>query len=196
MDGFSFSIQTEIAKRNKDYGVRNTRLKNIFIKKGIVLFMYSGRGCGQNENVSYKLSFPFLEQPFNYYQAFNLYKNIEIRERIKRTLNRLEELMQLQDNWDGYGTLKIEREAYENTKEALVVIAKKTSEPWNLFPNTNGTLLLTAPDRKKASINIGNNEFSFFAMGENKSSVQGMEKFSTENLSTVFGEILTVIGNG
>lgn len=196
MDGFSFSIQTEISKRNKDYGVRNTRLKNIFIKKGIVLFMYSGRGCGQNENVSYKLSFPFLEQPFNYYQAFNLYKNIEIRERIKRTLNRLEELMQLQDNWDGYGALKIEREAYENTKEALVVIAKKTSEPWNLFPNTNGTLLLTAPDRKKASINIGNNEFSFFAMGENKSSVQGMEKFSTENLSTVFGEILTVIGNG
>lgn len=196
MDGFSFSIQTEIAKRNKDYGVRNTRLKNIFIKKGIVLFMYSGRGCGQNENVSYKLSFPFLEQPFNYYQAFNLYKNIEIRERIKRTLNRLEELMQLQDNWDGYGALKIEPEAYENTKEALVVIAKKTSEPWNLFPNTNGTLLLTAPDRKKASINIGNNEFSFFAMGENKSSVQGMEKFSTENLSTVFGEILTVIGNG
>lgn len=59
MDGFSFSIQTEIAKRNKDYGVRNTRLKNIFIKKGIVLFMYSGRGCGQNENVSYKLSFPY-----------------------------------------------------------------------------------------------------------------------------------------
>lgn len=49
MDGFSFSIQTEIAKRNKDYGVRNTRLKNIFIKKGIVLFMYSGRGCGQIE---------------------------------------------------------------------------------------------------------------------------------------------------
>ena len=106
----------------------------------------------------------------------------------------LSQMLSLPENWDENGALSIERRAYENTKCALEIIGEKASEAWNLFPNTNGTLLLTAPGKQLASINIGNENFSFFAMGKDKKVVKGMREFSPENLTNAFDQIQAEIG--
>lgn len=193
MDGFAFSTQTETVARRGENRLRGTRLPKVCIKKGIVLFVNPVSKDCYREAVSYKLSFPVLPQASTYFPPIDLYRKITVQKRIKQTLNRLEELMSLPDNWDENGALPIEREAYENTKCALGVIEEKTSEAWNLFPNTNGTLLLTAPEKQLASISIGNGNFSFFAIGKDKKVIKGMEAFSLENLTNAFDLIQTVI---
>lgn len=193
MDGFAFSTQTETVARRGENRLRDTRLPNVCIKKGMVLFVIPVREDCYREAVSYKLSFPVIPQPSTYFPSVDLYRKIAVQKRIRQALNRLEELMSLPENWDENGALPIEREAYENTKCALRVIGEKTPEAWNLFPNTNGTLLLTAPGKQLASINIGNEKFSFFAIGTNKKMVKGMEAFSLENLTKAFNQIQTVI---
>lgn len=143
---------------------------------------------------SYKLSFHVLSQFSTSSPAIDLYRNVAVQKRIRQALNRLEELKSLPENWDENGALSIERRAYENTKCALEIIGEKASEAWNLFPNTNGTLLLTAPGKQLASINIGNENFSFFAMGKDKKVVKGMREFSPENLTNAFDQIQAEIG--
>ena len=76
-----------------------------------------------------------------------------------------------------------------------VAVQKRIRQALNrLFPNTNGTLLLTAPGKQLASINIGNENFSFFAMGKDKKVIKGMKEFSPENLTNAFDQIQAEIG--
>lgn len=194
MNGFTYSIQTETVSRRRESRSRGICLSKVCIKRGMELSVNPVSKNCYGAADSYKLSFPVLPQVSTSFPAIDLYRNVAVQKRIRQALNRLEELKSLPENWDENGALSIERRAYENTKCALEIIGEKASEAWNLFPNTNGTLLLTAPGKQLASINIGNENFSFFAMGKDKKVVKGMREFSPENLTNAFDQIQAEIG--
>lgn len=194
MNGFAFSTQTRPAVCIKEDITQHSHSQRILIKKGIVLWVGLLMTSCPTEATNYKLSYSMPSQiPAYPLSALNLCKEFTVRKNTEHTLSRLEELMQLPDNWDGNGALPIEQAAYRNTRCAILLIGEKTSDTWKLFPNTNGTLLLTAPGNKSASISIGNEQFSYFAMKKGTPTLKGTETFSAEKLSRVFDQIQAVI---
>lgn len=193
MNGFAFYTQTKPASGSKKDVSMHGHSQNISIKKGVVLYVGLIVASCSAETGTYKFSLISSQNPTYPLSTLNLCSEIEAQKKTNRALNRLEELMQLKDNWDGNGALPIEQAAYQNAKCAIRLIGEKTSDAWNLFPNTNGTLLLTAPGKASASISIGNEEFSFFAMEKGKPIVKGIDTFSVENLTRAFDQIQTVI---
>lgn len=110
-------------------------------------------------------------------------------------LNRLEKLHDtLHEVWDGYGALPVESASYENTKRVIKCMPCGCAEHWNLFPNTNGTIILSANDGKSASINIGNKDFSYFAIGDDGKYVKGKKEFSIDEIKNALKQIKDVLG--
>ena len=98
------------------------------------------------------------------------------------------------ENWDGYGALPVESASYENTKRVIKCMPCGCAEHWNLFPNTNGTIILSANDGKSASINIGNKDFSYFAIGDDGKYVKGKKEFSIDEIKNALKQIKDVLG--
>lgn len=63
-----------------------------------------------------------------------------------------------------------------------------------MFPNTNGTIILSANDGKSASINIGNKDFSYFAIGDDGKYVKGKKEFSIDEIKNALKQIKDVLG--
>ena len=78
----------------------------------------------------------------------------------KKLYSRLEEMRQLEYDWDDEGAIPIKEEII-NTVAALIDAEEGTNlEQWIIFPDTNGTLMLEAKHRD-ATISIGTKEFSY-----------------------------------
>ncbi len=108
----------------------------------------------------------------------------------ERMLKRLESLYaDLQyENWDGYGAVPLERQAYENVKRIIESLSGSELKYWNLFPSPNGTLLLSAKNGDVASLSIGNNDFSYAALND-ESEIMGKESFDAMRVVKVIENI-------
>lgn len=108
----------------------------------------------------------------------------------EQMLKRLESLYaDLQyENWDGYGAVPIERLAYENAKKIIECLSGSELKCWNLFPSPNGTLLLSAKNGDVASLSIGNNDFSYAALKDDRE-IMGKESFDAKRVVKVIENI-------
>jgi hypothetical protein len=61
---------------------------------------------------------------------------------LQPVVDRLNHLLQLQDGWDGQGTLGITLEVADKTLETLVLIATENTRPPSISPSQDGSLQL------------------------------------------------------
>lgn len=78
-------------------------------------------------------------------EAANTSEAVSQRDTTSRWLGvvqRLNHLLQLQDGWDGPGTLRIDRDAVRKTLEFLIRIASERTRPPSVSPGHDGSLQL------------------------------------------------------
>lgn len=110
-------------------------------------------------------------------------------------LKRLEHLKStLKDNWNGEDDLPIEDASYLNAKAAISSIPGRILKHWNLFPDTNGTLLLSPKDDAVAGVSIGNNEFSYAVYVSEDKQLTGKEPFSVDAFKNAIKQIHRLLG--
>lgn len=114
----------------------------------------------------------FKNQPQGIRSAFTrrlLKDHSEIKEAIRsniselqaKALNRLKELEQLPDNWDEEGAAKIDQDIINHAVDIVYGCDDKVLSNWNIFPDTNGTLLFQKADNS-AIASIGKGKYSFY----------------------------------
>lgn len=109
-------------------------------------------------------------------------------------LNRLSTLRyNLCEGWDGRSGLPMEEESYNNTLSAIMSLSGRILAYWNLFPCPNGTFLLTTKDNK-ASINIGNRDFSYVAYCNTENQIKGISPYNNEIFIKVVDYINNILG--
>ena len=82
------------------------------------------------------------------------------------TFERLDHLCQLQDDWDGYGGKKVSNYVLDNLRNVLLVSDDEDWKYWMISPAPNGSLSLQSK-RHTASINVGDQEFSYYFSTDN-----------------------------
>lgn len=89
---------------------------------------------------------------------------LEVTEKnLSKAFRRLDQLAQLKNNWDGYGALPVSAQVMNNIRRILVISDDEDWDSWTISPDVNGTICLYSP-KTKASISIGAEEYSYFAM--------------------------------
>lgn len=112
-----------------------------------------------------------------------------------RLLKRLELLkVSLKENWDKEGGLPLEEKVFENTKTALISISGGMLKYWRIFPNPNGTILLSPKNGAIAGISIGNEDFSYAAYISDSKQISGKEPFSVEAIRVAIKQIHRILG--
>ncbi len=75
---------------------------------------------------------------------------------------KIDEIAGMQDNWDGYGAIRIGQEAQRNAKAALNILHKYAPIP-DVTPNPNGTISLEWESFEGfGHLEIGRTRFSFY----------------------------------
>ncbi len=87
MNGFTYSIQTEIVSRRRESRSRGICLPKVFIKKGMELSVNSVSKDCYGAADSYKLSFHVLSQCSTSFPAIDLYLTVALQKRIRQALN-------------------------------------------------------------------------------------------------------------
>jgi hypothetical protein len=116
---------------------------------------------------------------------------IACKNRMHERLEMLHE--ELRKKLNGVNGAPMEQDAYINTKNIIYAMSGKALSHWNLFPSPNGTFLLSSKEHI-ASINIGNNDFSYVAYLDSENQIKGMARFSpsafmaaVNNINSMFG---------
>lgn len=194
MDNFSFCNNKAVPiKEPFDFGEFNVNDKGTkLIKLGKNLAVIVCLVCANIQDCSAKNVFDY-EDEYKFIECQNARKSTESYYK-DSFQNKLDELACLKRGWDGYDALPIEKRSYKNMKEALTLLNVKQMSHFNLFPNTNGTLILSAKGKYLASINIGNKNFSYFAIGENGQEAKGVSSFTRNAFIKAVKEIGNVLG--
>lgn len=109
----------------------------------------------------------------------DLNRNAEIKERL---MSRLSEFKSnLEYGWNGGADLPMEEMSISNALAAVDATASEELVKWTVFPSPNGTILFSPTDDFVAGISIGNNEFSYAALGNKGQEIKGKEKFSVKS---------------
>ena len=112
-----------------------------------------------------------------------------------KMLRRLDVLKDsLGDNWNGEGDIPIEEKAYNNAKTAILATPGAMLKHWRLFPNPNGTLLLSPKNKSIAGISIGNEDFSYAALASDDKQISGKEPFSEQAFKSALNQIHRILG--
>lgn len=112
-----------------------------------------------------------------------------------KLLQKLETLKDsLHENWNGEEDYPIEEKAYRNTKDAIKATPGVMLKHWRLFPNPNGTLLLSPKNKAIAGISIGNDEFSYAAFVSDDKQISGKEPFSEQAFKSALKQIHRILG--
>lgn len=115
------------------------------------------------------------------------------------SLEKLKDTLLDSDGFDEF--IELEEKSYENTRKAIEVLGDN-SKYFNLFPNTNGTLLLVASNKytgedKCAAISIGNEEYSYYSSNwsnsKNTTTITGVHNFTVDNFKETITDILDLI---
>lgn len=105
--------------------------------------------------------------------------NAEIKERL---ISRLIEFKnELQQGWNGHDELPMEELSVSNALSAVEATASEEFSKWTVFPSPNGTILFSPTDDFIAGISIGNEEFSYAALGNQGQEIKGKEVFSVKS---------------
>lgn len=78
-------------------------------------------------------------------------------------LARLRSFLSLEDGWDGYNAIPIHQASCDNAQSLIHMADPDLLSRWNIFPATNGTVLLTLRKRAIATVNIADSRFSYVA---------------------------------
>jgi len=100
----------------------------------------------------------------------------------------------LKDNWNREGDSPIEECAYNNTRAAIKYTPSIMLKHWRLFPNPNGTLLLSPKGTSIAGISIGNEEFSYAAFVSDDKQISGKEPFNEQAFKYALMQIHRILG--
>lgn len=112
-----------------------------------------------------------------------------------KLLNKLNALKtSLQGNWNGEDDFPIEELAFNNAKVAISATPGSMLKYWRLFPNSNGTLLLSPKDKSIAGISIGNDEFSYAVYVSDDNQIGGKEPFSVVSFKAALAQIHRILG--
>ncbi len=122
-------------------------------------------------------------------------KHTKVKSEKSSLLERLDYLKStLKQNWNGEDDLPIEEYSYLNCKAAIACMPECALSQWDLFPDPNGTLLLSAKNGIIAAISIGNFDFSFAALDANGKELLGKETFSTDAFQRAAQQIHRHVG--
>lgn len=112
-----------------------------------------------------------------------------------KLLEKLEYLkVALKDNWNGEGDFPLEERAYINARSAIKSTPGILLKHWRLFPNPNGTLLLSPKGKSVAGISIGNEEFSYAAFVSDDKQISGKEPFNEQAFKYSLMQIHRILG--
>ncbi|MDD6006236.1 MAG: hypothetical protein PUC21_02875 [Bacteroidales bacterium] len=121
-----------------------------------------------------------------------LKEDYEAQSKLVKQLDRLKE--SLKSNWNGEDDCPIEDRAYFNTKASILSTPGVMLKYWRLFPNPNGTLLLSPKDKTIAGISIGNDDFSYAAFVSDDKQMSGKEPFSVQAFKSALKQIHRILG--
>jgi hypothetical protein len=107
--------------------------------------------------------------------------------------NEIDSFTTLENNWDGYGAIPVVNEVAQSTKQLIPMLgAYFIDRVTDIFPNPHGTITIEWENRKreKLSLEIGQNNYSYFVKFENTN-----PKFvNGENILTHLKNITTDLG--
>ena len=102
-------------------------------------------------------------------------------ENLSNAFTRLDNLSQLQNDWDGHGARKISGYVIDNLRDVLLISDDDDWKYWMISPAPNGTLGLQSKSHI-ASISIGDEEFSFYSSKNDVEDWDDHVKFTPEML--------------
>lgn len=83
-------------------------------------------------------------------------------ENLSRVFERLDYLAALPADWDGYGAKPVSHQVLRNIKDVLLISDDDDWKNWLVGVAPNATIALQSKHRR-ASISLGNEEFSYYA---------------------------------
>ena len=107
---------------------------------------------------------------------------------LAKTFERLDDLSLLKADWDGRGAKRISLYVLRNIKEVLLISDNADWKYWMISPDTNGALGLQSKNGK-ASISVGDKEYSYYCITENGEEGQSHVLFTPESLLSVMRRI-------
>lgn len=119
-------------------------------------------------------------------------KDYEVKAKLLQKLDKLK--VSLGDNWNGEGDFPIEEKAYANAKAAITGTPSGLLKYWRLFPNPNGSLLLSPKNKEIAGISIGDDEFSYAAFVSDDKQLSGKEPFSEPAFKSALIQLHRILG--
>lgn len=99
---------------------------------------------------------------------------------LSQSFARIDELSQLKEDWDGRGALPISKDVLANVKSVLLISEGADWQNWLIAPDVNATICLQSK-KNRASISLGNNEYSYYALIGGKRLGQSHIKFTAES---------------
>ncbi|MBQ4406062.1 MAG: hypothetical protein II852_03530 [Bacteroidales bacterium] len=99
---------------------------------------------------------------------------------LSKAFVRIDELSQLKEDWDGRGALPISKDVLRNIKNVLSISEGADWQNWLIAPDVNATICLQSK-KNRASISLGNNEFSYYALIGGKRLGQSHLNFTAES---------------
>lgn len=105
--------------------------------------------------------------------------NAEIKERLISRLMQFKN--ELKKGWNGNAELPMEEQSVSNALAAVEATSAEEFAKWTVFPSTNGTILFSPTDNLIAGISVGNDEFSYAAIGNRGQEIKGKEGFSVSS---------------
>ena len=110
---------------------------------------------------SYSLAVPSAQRPPDYVNYSQIRGEVRWSE-ISDSTRKISELASMDENWDGYGALRISPETTSNTLSCLDNLLRVAPVP-DITPNPNGTISLEwETERGVAHLEIGKTRFSFY----------------------------------
>lgn len=108
---------------------------------------------------------------------------------LAKAFARLDHLSQLKEDWDGYGAQKISYYVLENLRSVLLISDNDDWKFWMISPAPNGTLSLQSKQHK-ASISVGDKEFSYYSMSNGDEDWGDCVKFNPSSFLNVMRRIV------
>ena len=158
------------------------------------------------DNVSTKASEPVAAYPMiSYMDAMamihTMHLSREDKERVGRRLvietteanlsnafETLEHLSTLQYGWDGDGALPISRKVLNNLHSVLLISDDADWANWMISPDGNATIMLQS-SRRRASISVGADEFSYYLKVDGKREGESHVDFSAPKFLSIMREL-------
>ena len=99
---------------------------------------------------------------------------------LSKAFARIDELSQLKEDWDGRGALPISKDVLYNIKNVLSISEGADWQNWLIAPDVNATICLQSK-KNRASISLGNNDYSYYALIGGKRLGQSHIRFTAES---------------